>query len=114
MAARIKLPRQAPDGSKITEFYLHKKTGGIYRFDSLSVLEANPAIVMVRYWGRDRTPWLRPYIEFFDGRFQSIPDPVPSLAIAAVARQVKEEMKGLNEKFWEWDFNAAQKRLKNG
>jgi hypothetical protein len=51
------------------KFWLHKKTGGIYKFLYHAQIEATLDTVVVYESMATRTIWVRPTKEFFDGRF---------------------------------------------
>lgn len=53
-------------------FYLHVKSGNVYRVVTVGQLEADPSQSMVVYQATDSEGrlWIRPFEEFCDGRFQ--------------------------------------------
>lgn len=53
--------------------YRHKKTGGLYRVVfSEAVIEATLETAVVYRSVDDGPVWVRPYAEFFDGRFEQV------------------------------------------
>lgn len=63
-----------PDDIAIGALYRHKKIGGTYQVLMLATIEATmtPAVVYgARKDGR-RECWVRPLVEFCDGRFEPV------------------------------------------
>lgn len=63
------------DGQRLYPVYRHKKSGGMYAYLGVGKLEANgERHVMYVPVGQLETaePWLRPYNEFHDGRFERV------------------------------------------
>lgn len=56
------------------KLYLHHKTGGVYKILHQGLLEADAKTLMVIYTDHPNNTnvWVRPFDEFFDGRFQHI------------------------------------------
>ena len=57
----------------------HKK-GGLYRVLGEGVNEANRSETLVIYDDETGQIWVRPSVEFWDGRFAELPKPKPSMA----------------------------------
>ena len=55
-----------------TSRYRHTKTGGTYRLMYHALIEHNLLPAVVYRSESDNTAWVRPALEFFDGRFQPI------------------------------------------
>lgn len=55
--------------------WLHTKSGGIYRAETVALCEADLTPVVV-YRGADGIAWTRPLAEFLDGRFKPVPHAV--------------------------------------
>jgi hypothetical protein len=64
--------------SRAERLFCHRKTGGIYRvITEVAVLEASPengtyVVYAPVLNGQKAVAWIRPYEEFFDGRFEEI------------------------------------------
>jgi hypothetical protein len=52
--------------------FVHVRTGGIYVVLMQALLEANAERAVVYRSERDGTVWVRPFVEFADGRFAEI------------------------------------------
>lgn len=52
----------------------HKKSGGLYEIIEYSARDSeSPDYLWVVYRSvKDGTVWVRPYVEFFDGRFEEV------------------------------------------
>lgn len=57
----------------------HKKRGGEYRVEAFGKVQTDVPLVdyadVVVYRGKDGKVWVRPYGEFYDGRFEPLPPP---------------------------------------
>lgn len=52
-------------------FWTHKKTGGKYALMHIAFMEKTlEKVVVYTKLGYDNHVWIRPYDEFFDGRFE--------------------------------------------
>jgi hypothetical protein len=51
------------------EVYRHVKTGGLYEFVACGLMEATHISVVTYRSLADGRVWVRPVVEFFDGRF---------------------------------------------
>lgn len=67
----------------------HRKTGGHYRVIGLALIEATHQDVVVYRSEETGQLWVRPLVEFADGRFETVddtpPDAGPSIAGAGDA-----------------------------
>lgn len=55
------------------KLYLHKKTGGVYRLIGAGNMEADmKAVAVYTDHPNNERIWVRPHLEFFDGRFQEM------------------------------------------
>lgn len=55
------------------KLYLHKKSGGVYRLIGAGNLEADmSAVAVYTDHPNNERIWVRPHLEFFDGRFQEM------------------------------------------
>ena len=52
--------------------YRHKKTRGTYRVMCIARIEKTLEDAVVYVYEKDHTPWVRPLVEFADGRFVEI------------------------------------------
>ncbi len=50
----------------------HKKTGGLYDILMEATLESDLTEMVVYQAHKDKSIWIRPRAEFFDGRFEKI------------------------------------------
>lgn len=54
----------------IGDIYQHKKTGGLYGFMGMALLESTHETVVIYRNLESQRVWVRPATEFFDGRFE--------------------------------------------
>lgn len=51
--------------------FRHVKTGGLYKIVRIATLESNLETMVVYESLSDGKTWVRPYVEFMDGRFKT-------------------------------------------
>jgi hypothetical protein len=54
------------------EIYKHLKTGGLYEFVDMGLIEATKQVAVIYRCQNTGQVWIRPVTEFFDGRFECI------------------------------------------
>ena len=54
----------------IGEIYQHQKTGGLYEFMGMALLESTKETVVIYRYLESQRVWVRLATEFFDGRFE--------------------------------------------
>lgn len=63
-----------PDSDPRSQVYRHTKTGGLYTvLANNALLERSPEPQVVYRSLKDGQVWVRPWTEFYDGRYKCIP-----------------------------------------
>lgn len=66
-----KPPANPPTHARLNGFWRHRK-GGVYRVTLVAIREEDRSECVV-YWSPDGKPYVRPLVEFLDGRFTREP-----------------------------------------
>ena len=79
--ARVPPSAPTPAAPKGRQRYRHVKTGGEYEYIDVGQLESAPGVLQMVYRSvANGVVWIRPLLEFMDGRFVEVYAPTPEVA----------------------------------